>query len=235
MSVPIYQVDAFSQQCFGGNPAAVCLLEAARSADWMQAVAAEMNLSETAFVSPRKSGYDLRWFTPAAEVNLCGHATLASAHVLWQSGQVDDQAAIEFYTNSGILKTQRRNGRIEMNFPLERAEQCLAPQDLTEALGLDPVEVWKCQSDYLLELSSEAEVQQLQPDLNAVKAIPLRGVIVTARSDSNACDFVSRFFAPRVGIDEDPVTGSIHCVLAPYWANKTSSPGSYQSVVGYWI
>ena len=220
MSIPIYQVDAFTRQHFAGNPAAVCLLANEKPATWMQSVAAEMNLSETAFVHAHNGGYKLRWFTPVAEVNLCGHATLASAHVLWESGQVAPQQPIEFYTNSGILTTQNLNGRIEMNFPLELAEKCLVPQALIEALGINPEEVLKCQSDYLVVLDNEAAVKNLQPDFAGLKQIAVRGVIVTARSDSDEDDFVSRVFAPRIGIDEDPVTGSAHCVLAPYWADK---------------
>lgn len=220
MSIPIYQVDAFTRQHFSGNPAAVCLLPAEKQASWMQSVAAEMNLSETAFVHPHNGGYKLRWFTPVAEVNLCGHATLASAHVLWESGKVDAEQPIEFYTNSGILTTQNVDGNIEMNFPSESAEKCVAPKALTAALGISPVEVLKCQSDYLVVLENETAVKNLQPDFYRLKEIAVRGVIVTAYSNNDEDDFVSRFFAPRVGIDEDPVTGSVHCVLAPYWADK---------------
>ena len=220
MSIAMYQVDAFSGRAFAGNPAAVCLLDAEKPADWMQSIAAEMNLSETAFITPRNSGYDLRWFTPKAEVNLCGHATLASAHVLWECGLVEVQQPIEFYTNSGILSTQYRSGLIEMNFPAESAQRYEPPEDLLEVFGIPPQEVLKCQSDYMLVLESEATVQNLQPDFSRLEKFDLRGVIVTAKSDSHEYDFVSRFFAPRVGINEDPVTGSAHCVLAPYWAAK---------------
>jgi len=220
MSIPVYQVDAFTDQAFTGNPAAVCLLAEDKSVDWMQSVAAEMNLSETAFVSARKSGYALRWFTPLAEVNLCGHATLATAHVLWEHHQVGADARIKFYTNSGVLTTRRMNGRIEMNFPAERPVPCSALAGLNTALGVTPVEVLKCQSDYLLVLSNEAVLRDLQPDFYRLKEIPVRGVMVTAISDTGEHDFVSRFFAPRVGINEDPVTGSAHCVLTPYWADK---------------
>ena len=220
MSIPIYQVDAFTQQHFAGNPAAVCLLIHEKQASWMQSVAAEMNLSETAFVHPHNGGYKLRWFTPVAEVNLCGHATLASAHVLWESGKVETQQPIEFYTNSGILTTQNCGGYIEMNFPSETAEKCVEPKALTEAIGVSSVEVLKCQSDYLVVLENESAVKNLQPNFVALKEIAVRGVIVTARSDNDKDDFVSRFFAPRIGIDEDHVTGSVHCVLAPYWADK---------------
>ena len=220
MPIPIYQVDAFTGTCFSGNPAAVCLLTGEKPANWMQSVAAEMNLSETAFVHARKGAYKLRWFTPLTEVNLCGHATLATAHVLWESRQVDVNMRIEFYTNSGILTTQRRNGRIQMNFPAESPVRCAAPEGLNAALGITPIEVLKCQSDYLVVLSSEAAVRNLQPDFYRLKEIPVRGVMVTALSDTSEYDFVSRFFAPRIGVDEDPVTGSAHCVLAPYWADK---------------
>lgn len=220
MTIPVYQVDAFTQQHFAGNPAAVCLLPGEKQASWMQSVAAEMNLSETAFVHPHNGGYKLRWFTPVAEVNLCGHATLATAHVLWESGKVESQQSIEFYTNSGILTTQNFNGYIEMDFPSESAEKCVEPKALSEALGISPIKVLMCQSDYLVVLENEDAVKYLQPDLKALKDIAVRGVIVTAHSNSDEYDFVSRFFAPRLGIDEDPVTGSVHCVLAPYWADK---------------
>lgn len=220
MSVLMYQVDAFSSQAFAGNPAAVCLLDDERPAHWMQSVAAEMNLSETAFVQPHNGGYKLRWFTPLAEVNLCGHATLASAHILWESEQVASQQTIEFYTNSGILTAQNRHGRIEMSFPVEQVDKRETPTALSEALGMTPIEAWKCQSDYLVVLENEAAVQNLQPELHRLKEIFVRGVIVTAKSDHDEYDFVSRFFAPRVGVDEDPVTGSAHCVLASYWGRK---------------
>jgi len=215
----LFQVDAFTAQPFAGNPAAVCLLDQAAGAWWMQACAAEMNLSETAFLHPRPAGaYDLRWFTPAVEVDLCGHATLASAHVLWETGALPAEAVARFHTRSGVLSAVRRDGWIEMDFPAMPAEPVSAPPDLLEALGTDAVPVSRNQLDYLVELASEAEVRALQPDLAKLARVPVRGVIVTARSAEY--DFVSRFFAPACGIAEDPVTGSAHCCLGPYWAAR---------------
>ena len=220
MRIPYYQVDAFTSSPFSGNPAAVCLLAKEKSARWMQSVAAEINLSETAFVQPTHDVHTLRWFTPWTEVNLCGHATLAAAHVLWESGQVAAKQDIRFKTSSGILTTQRVNDEIQMNFPAETPLSCAAVTGLEAALGGMPLKVLKCQSDYLVVLENEHAVRHLQPDFPALMAIAARGIIVTARSDSRDADFVSRFFAPRIGINEDPVTGSTHCVLATYWSDK---------------
>lgn len=220
MPIPIYQVDTFTRHAFSGNPAAVCLLDEKKSDDWMQSIAAEMNLSETAFVYHDRGLHRLRWFTPETEVDLCGHATLATAHVLWETGRIEPEQVIEFYTHSGILKIQRVGSGIQMNFPAELPVACAMPPGLIEALGVSPIEVLKCHSDYLAVVADEASVRNLQPDLYRLKQIPMRGLIVTAASDQAEVDFVSRFFAPRVGVDEDPVTGSIHCVLVPYWAQK---------------
>jgi len=220
MTIPIVQVDAFTDRAFAGNPAAVCLLDGPRDERWMQNVAREMNLSETAFLSLRSDGYDLRWFTPTAEVDLCGHATLASAHVLWEEEILDKQETARFHTRSGLLSATRKDGWIEMDFPAEAQKPALAPPALTRALGATPVYIGKNRFDYLVELESEAVLRSLRPDLGLLKTLPARGVIVTSPSDSKDYDFVSRFFAPAVGIDEDPVTGSAHCCLGPYWQKR---------------
>lgn len=215
----IFQVDAFTARPFAGNPAAVCLLERPGESSWMQAVAAEMNLSETAFLHPRGGAeYDLRWFTPAVEVDLCGHATLASAHVLWEEGYLAAGLTARFHTRSGALSAVRQDEWIEMDFPATPAEPVPAPPDLLEALGADAVAVSRNQFDYLVEVASETAVRSLQPDFARLARVPVRGVIVTARSAEY--DFVSRFFAPASGIAEDPVTGSAHCCLGPYWATR---------------
>ncbi|OGW33058.1 MAG: oxidoreductase [Nitrospirae bacterium GWC2_56_14] len=220
MTIPIVQVDAFTDRAFAGNPAAVCLLDGPRDERWMQNVAREMNLSETAFLSLRSDGYDLRWFTPTAGVDLCGHATLASAHVLWEEEILDKQETARFHTRSGLLSATRKDGWIEMDFPAEAQKPALAPPALTRALGATPVYIGKNRFDYLVELESEAVLRSLRPDLGLLKTLPARGVIVTSPSDSKDYDFVSRFFAPAVGIDEDPVTGSAHCCLGPYWQKR---------------
>jgi PhzF family phenazine biosynthesis protein len=215
----IFQVDAFTARPFAGNPAAVCLLEQPAGASWMQALAAEMNLSETAFLHPRPDGaFDLRWFTPVVEVDLCGHATLASAHVLWETGALAGDAVARFHTRSGVLSAVRQDDWIEMDFPATPAEPVAAPPDLLEALGVDAVAAGRTRFDYLVEVASEAAVRALQPDFVRLAQAPARGVMVTARAAEY--DFVSRFFAPASGIAEDPVTGSAHCCLGPYWAAR---------------
>ncbi len=221
MSVTIIQVDAFTGEPFGGNPAAVCVLPRPADGAWMQRVAREMNLSETAFLVGRGAGeYDLRWFTPAVEVDLCGHATLASAHVLWEDGHTAADAPAVFHTRSGRLSAVRRREWIEMDFPAEPAEPSPTPDGLAEALGAEPVHVGRNRFDCLVEVDSEATVRRLAPDIRALGALPVRGVIVTARGETEEFDFVSRFFAPRAGVDEDPVTGSAHCCLGPYWQGR---------------
>lgn len=184
----------------------------------MADVAREMNLSETAFLFPQNSGFSLRWFTPAVEVALCGHATLASAHVLWQDGHLPNGETARFHTRSGVLTAVQKDGWIEMDFPATACEPAEAPPKLAEALGLEPVYIGKNKFDYLVEADSEATLRALQPDHSTLRKLPVRGIIVTARGSDY--DFVSRFFAPGSGIDEDPVTGSAHCALAPYWAAK---------------
>jgi len=220
MKTPVCVVDAFASERFRGNPAAVCLLDAPASVEWMQSVAAEMNLSETAFVAPRGDGWGLRWFTPTVEVALCGHATLASAHVLWQSGLVADDQAIRFHTErSGVLVCEGRDGRIAMDFPASPVTALPAHAGLAKMLGAEPVWVGRSEFDVLCELAGAEAVRELRPDLAALAKLPFRGVIVTARGE-DGFDCVSRFFAPGVGVPEDPVTGSAHCALAPYWAAK---------------
>jgi len=234
--IPLAQVDAFTDRPFAGNPAAVCLLPAARPADWLQDVAREMNLSETAFLVPQTDGYALRWFTPATEVALCGHATLASAHYLWESGRASAEAPIRFETASGILTctlTGAGGGAdgapiVWMDFPAQPPTELSADEAgplaaaLADALGADPVRVGRSRFDLLVELASEAAVRGLEPDRVALEAIEARGVIVTAAAGdpSAGYDFVSRFFAPRVGVPEDPVTGSAHCCLSPWWSAR---------------
>ena len=221
----LFQIDAFTSEAFRGNPAAVCLLDRERDASWMQDVAAEMNLSETAFLLPRdglsasiNDGYSLRWFTPAVEVALCGHATLASAHALWE---VHGLASARFHTKSGLLTAERNGDLIELDFPATREESADAPEGLLESLGIDtPVYVGKNKFDYLVEVASEDLVRKLAPDHAQLRRIPVRGVIVTSRATMEGADFVSRFFAPGSGVDEDPVTGSAHCCLTPYWSAK---------------
>jgi predicted PhzF superfamily epimerase YddE/YHI9 len=265
MSTPIYKVDSFTNQPFGGNPAGVCLLREARDERWMQSVAREMNLSETAFLVPRGGDYDLRWFTPSVEIALCGHATLASAHILWETKRLATNAPARFHTMSGLLTCTRDRDRIAMDFPTIVAVEAAPPPELLRALGVRATFAGNNKMDWLVEVDSEATVRALAPDFALLKTIPVRGVIVTARAahaakdathapsvpsrtaktelqrsstagartagsstssakDASAVgakyDFVSRFFAPRAGVDEDPVTGSAHCCLAPYWGTK---------------
>jgi predicted PhzF superfamily epimerase YddE/YHI9 len=238
--LPLYQVDAFTARPFAGNPAAVCLLDRPRADAWIQDVAAEMNLSETAFLERRADGWGLRWFTPAVEVDLCGHATLASAHVLWESGAAQDGGeALRFHTRSGLLVARRRGAEIELDFPALPVAAAASP-GLAAALGAELRWCGRNQLDLLVELASERDVRALAPDFPRLKVAtpPGRGVIVTARSEAPECDFVSRFFAPAVGIDEDPVTGAAHCALGPYWSAKLgkSELRAYQaSARGGWL
>jgi PhzF family phenazine biosynthesis protein len=220
MSPRIVQVDAFTAEPFAGNPAAVCVLAHAADKRWMQQVAREMNLSETAFLFQQDDAWSLRWFTPSVEVALCGHATLASAHVLWQDGHLPQDAQARFDTKSGRLTADRKGDWIEMDFPAEPAQPTAPPPSLLEALGVTARFVGKNRMDYLVEIESEAAVRGLQPDFTRLRSLPVRGVMVTARASRDGVDFVSRFFAPGAGVDEDPVTGSAHCCLAPYWGAK---------------
>ena len=221
MSVRIVQVDAFANRPFAGNPAAVCLLEQPRSEQWMRDVAREMNLSETAYLTPQDGGYHLRWFTPTVEVDLCGHATLASAHVLWQEGHLAAAQQARFHTRSGLLLADRRGEWIELNFPSTSASPAEPPPGLLPALGVSRAEfVGKNAFDYFVELDSEAALRALQPDHSFLRRLPVRGIMVTSRSATPEFDFISRFFAPGAGVDEDPVTGSAHTALGPYWAER---------------
>jgi PhzF family phenazine biosynthesis protein len=217
MAQRIVQVDAFTDRPFTGNPAAVCVLAETADDAWMQAVAREMNLSETAFLREEGGGYALRWFTPTTEVDLCGHATLASAHVLWEEGHLAPDAPARFATKSGEL-TARKDGKwIQMDFPATPVAAVEAPEALIEALGVATRFVGKSRFDYLVEVDTEQAVRTLAPDVGAISRLPARGVIVTARADQPSLDFVSRCFYPAVGVPEDPVTGSAHCALGPHW------------------
>lgn len=229
MKLEIVQVDAFTDRPFHGNPAAVCVLPEARDAGWMQAVAREMNLSETAFLVREEDGFRLRWFTPAVEVELCGHATLASAHVLWEDGHLAATDTARFHTLSGPLTAVRDGDWITLDFPAKPEEETGAPAGLADALGAEPRYVGRSQFDLLVELDAEADVRALEPDLGRLRDVPARGIIVTARGDSPDYDFVSRFFGPRVGVDEDPVTGSAHCVLGPFWGARLGA----DELIGY--
>ena len=222
MPAPLWIVDAFAEKPFTGNPAAVCLLDAPREVAWMQHVAAEMNLSETAFVVPRaggEDGFDLRWFTPTVEVELCGHATLASAHVLWEMRRLERDRVARFHTKSGWLSAAARGAEIELDFPAKDVTAVTPPRGLVEALGAAPVFVGSNKMDFLVELETDEHVRSVAPDFELLKQAEARGVIVTAPG-SGRHDFVSRFFAPRAGVREDPVTGSAHCALGPYWSAK---------------
>lgn len=227
----IIQVDAFTDIPFCGNPAAVCVLPQPREPDWMQKVAREMNLSETAFLVRRteEAAFDLRWFTPVAEVDLCGHATLASAHALWEENHVQKGSRIRFYTNSGILTAGTDDDWIILDFPAEPPEEITPPAPLTEALRAIPVYTGKNRMDYIAELEDAAVLRNLQPNITLLESLGMRGIIVTARSDDKNFDFISRFFAPRFGVPEDPVTGSAHSCLGPYWMQRLGK----SDMVGY--
>ncbi len=247
MGTPITTVDAFTDVRYSGNPAGVCILpKGEHGADWMQKVAREMNLPETAYLVKRKgegsgngvASYDLRWFSPLVEIDLCGHATLASAHVLYEDGQVKEDAGIHFHTRSGVLKAEKasrgKEGWIELDFPALPEKRFNGPTEkLAKALGANPRHVGAYGSDYLVELQSEKEVRGLSPDFGLLKELPARGVAVTAppgaSTKAKGFDFVSRFFAPAVGIDEDPVTGSAHCALGPFWGRRLGK----EKVTGY--
>jgi PhzF family phenazine biosynthesis protein len=220
MTLPLFHVDAFTDRPLSGNPAAVCILPSWREDQWLQAVAGEMNLSETAFLVKQPGHFDLRWFTPKVEVDLCGHATLASAHVLWQQGIAKPGEEIRFSTRSGILKADLRGQDIELDFPLKPEAPAQVPPGLGEALGVSPRYVGKSQFDYLVEVESEAVLRGMAPDFKKLETVPVRGVIVTCRSEHPRFDFVSRFFAPASGVDEDPVTGSAHCCLGDFWRKR---------------
>lgn len=228
----LFQVDAFTDKPFGGNPAAVCVLKQPQDEAWMQDLAREMNLSETAYLlkDEERSGFGLRWFTPTTEVDLCGHATLASAHVLWEYGYLPREDEVRFHTRSGRLTVRLADdGWMEMDFQAKRAEPTAPPVAVVDALGVQPVRVLRNEMDLLVVLRSEKEVRDLAPDLPALGREDVRGIIVTACSTSGEYAFVSRFFAPRVGVPEDPVTGSAHCALGPYWAEALGE----NTMIGY--
>ncbi len=220
MGIPIRTVDAFTEVPFRGNPAAVCLLEGAREAEWMQGVAREMNLSETAFLVPAEGGFDLRWFTPAAEVDLCGHATLASAHVLWEEKRLAEGEPAVFFTRSGRLGAAQRGEWIELDFPAVPPKGAPAPGWFEEIVGFRPLAYAESSLYALAEIGTEDELRGLAPDFGRLAKVVATGLIVTCRAASAEYDFVSRFYAPALGIDEDPVTGSAHCLLGPFWAGR---------------
>jgi PhzF family phenazine biosynthesis protein len=220
MGIRIVQVDAFTERPFSGNPAAVCVLPGAREEQWMQEVAREMNLSETAFLLKQEDGYDLRWFTPTVEVDLCGHATLASAHLLWEEGYLQPDRQARFHTRSGLLTAKRQGEWIELDFPATPDAPTTIPQEFIEALGVKPIYTGKNIFDYIIEVASEDIVRKLNPDLEKLKSLPARGVIVTSKSSTPPYDFVSRFFGPGTGVAEDPATGSSHCCLGPFWQKR---------------
>ena len=217
----LFTVDAFTAQPFTGNPAGVCLLDGPRETAWMGAVAREMNLSETAFLLREGPHWRLRWFTPRVEVDLCGHATLGTAHVLREKGLLLPGETVRFHTRSGELTASAEEDRLVLNFPAKEITACPPPEGLLEALGVpDPLFVGKNIFDYLVEVASDAQVRSLAPDFPRLASLEARGTMVTARSSESGFDCVSRFFAPRVGVPEDPVTGSAHCALGPYWGSK---------------
>ncbi len=220
-TIPLYQVDSFTDLPFKGNPAGVCLLPEAHSSSWMQAVAAEMNLSETAFLVKNGEDFDLCWFTPATEVNLCGHATLAAAHILWQTGMVPEETKLCFHTRSGLLTAVKKGDWVELNFPIQHFNVTAEIEGISNALGAVPDETFKSGENLLYVYRDEANVRNLAPDFAALKRYDdYHGIIVTALSNEKEYDFVSRFFAPAIGINEDPVTGSAHCTLAPFWQER---------------
>jgi PhzF family phenazine biosynthesis protein len=220
MGIAITQVDSFTATPFAGNPAAVCLLAQPRDASWMRLVAREMNLSETAFLIRKDGGFDLRWFTPTVEVDLCGHATLASAHVLWEEGHLPPHQPARFHTRSGVLGAEKKGAWIEMDFPATPAEPTPRIGALEAALEVQPTFTGRTRFDYLIEVDGEESVRSLKPDFAALRRLNVRGVIVTSRASASGYDFVSRFFAPGSGIDEDPATGSAHCCLGPFWKER---------------
>lgn len=219
MDIPFYQVDAFTGKPFRGNPAAVCIVDDTVTAELMQQIAAENNLSETAFVYPKNGQFNLRWFTPVVEVPLCGHATLATAHTLFETGLASAADIITFNTASGVLTARQQDGWIELNFPAITGEPVQLPDEIRDILQVNPVQTIAVDNRYLVEVATEAEVLAVKPDFS--RLAKYRKVIVTAKANSTSeFDFISRFFAPVIGINEDPVTGAAHCCLTPYWAQK---------------
>ncbi|WP_252313085.1 PhzF family phenazine biosynthesis protein [Sinobaca sp. H24] len=218
----IYTVDAFTNEPFAGNPAAVCLLEKPAEDMWMQKTAMEMNLSETAFLVKESEPfhYQLRWFTPSSEVDLCGHATLASAHILWEQDSVPFDQVLYFHTKSGLLSASYDQGRIILDFPVEMPGECSIPDVLLDSLSVPVVSIEKNRLEYIVETTDEEAVFQAKPDTRRFLELDARGVILTAGSSQEKYDFVSRCFYPALGVEEDPVTGSAHCGLAPFWEKR---------------
>ena len=227
MAIPIFQVDAFTSEPFKGNPAAVCLLKGKKPENWMQYVALEMNLSETAFLLPEEQGWRLRWFTPAVEVDLCGHATLASAFVLFHQQLASPDSAIHFYTRSGELTAQQKDGWITLDLPAFFEKPYSHRDQLLKTLNLKANEIVQSGENVIVEAASAEEVRRLSPDFERLKRLPMHGLAVTARSDQPQFDFISRYFAPWVGINEDPVTGSAHACLGPYWQKRLGKSTFY--------
>lgn len=225
----LWIIDAFADAPFSGNPAAVCMLPGHRPDSWHHALAGEMNQAETAFLSRKEGDWGLRWFTPRVEVDLCGHATLASAHFLWESGRLQRTTTARFHTRSGVLTAESDGDWIVLDFPETMPAEAPAPDGLAAAIGATPVWVGRSPFDVVVRLENADTVRSLTPDLGAISTIEARGVIVTAEGDARGVDFISRFFAPRVGVPEDPVTGSAHCALAPYWAKQLGR----QALTGY--
>jgi len=225
----LWLIDAFTDAPFAGNPAGVCLLHEAKSDAWMQSVAREMNQAETAFLLKRDDGFGLRWFTPALEVDLCGHATLASAHFLWSAKKLKAKEKATFHTKSGVLSARREKDWILLDFPATPAEPCEPPPYLLAAFNALGAPVFKSRFDYMIVLDKASAVRAPKVEFRLLREIETRGVIITAPSDEPGVDFLSRFFAPSAGVDEDPVTGSAHCALAPYWANRLGKT----ALVGY--
>ena len=218
--LPLYQVDSFTDQPFKGNPAGVCLLDEPRPDEWMRSLAAEMALSETAFVIKTGDDFTLRWFTPTIEIDLCGHATLASAHILWQNGIVPEAEPIRFRTRSGLLTISRSRDWIEMDFPARSYRSVAENEGVIDAVGAVPDEVYQSGENLMFVYEAEKTIQNISPNFSALGSYDYHGVIVTSPADSPQFDFVSRFFAPSIGINEDPVTGSSHCTLTPYWSER---------------
>ncbi|MGD8800883.1 MAG: PhzF family phenazine biosynthesis protein [Desulfobacterales bacterium] len=229
MGQEIFQVDAFTDKPFAGNPAAVCVLPEPANERWMQQVASEMNLSETAFLVKQNDGFQLRWFTPAVEVELCGHATLASAHILWEQGILAPDSPAHFHTRSGLLSAVRKDAWIEMDFPAEPENRTEFPSDIFKIFGANARYVGKNRFDFLFEFDSAEIVRKMAPNFSLLSSVSGRGFMVTSRSDTDQCDFISRFFAPAAGVNEDPVTGSAHCCLGPFWAKKLGK----NELIGY--
>ena len=217
----IFTVDAFTDKLFSGNPAGVCILDEDMSENTMLSIAAEMNLSETAFVKKIDEGFSLKWFTPKVEVQLCGHATLATAHILWEQGILSQNDEARFHTLSGLLTVTNDNGEYEMNFPAYTVKDVSPNEKLIEALKVTPVNFAEAEYHYICELESEEQLRNVFPSMESFMGLEKFGTIITAKSNSNDYDFVSRFFAPSKGVNEDPVTGSAHCSLGPYWMQKT--------------